>query len=36
MEKTPQELLKAYVNSQQFTSATEIMSAMKEMFRAVL
>ena len=36
MEKTPQELLKAYVNSQKFNSTTEIMTAMKEMFRDVL
>ena len=36
MEKTPYELLKAYVDSQQFNSTTEIMTAMKEMFRDVL
>ena len=36
MEKTPQELLKAYVDSQKFNSTTEIMTAMKEMFRDVL
>lgn len=36
MEKTPYELLKAYVDSQQFNSTTEIMRAMKEMFRDVL
>ena len=36
MEKTPQELLKAYVESQKFSSTTEIMDAMKEMFRDVL
>ena len=36
MEKTPQELLKAYVDSQKFSSTTEIMDAMKEMFRDVL
>ena len=35
MEKTPYELLKAYVDSQQFNSTTEIMRAMKEMFRDV-
>ncbi|MBD5148611.1 MAG: hypothetical protein HDT19_07535 [Oscillibacter sp.] len=33
MEKTPQEMLKAYVDSQKFSSTTEIMNAMKEMFR---
>ena len=36
MEKTPKEMLKGYVNSQKFNSATEIMDAMKEMFRDVL
>jgi len=36
MEKTPKEMLKAYVNSQKFNSTTEIMDAMKEMFRDVL
>ena len=36
MEKTPQEVLKAYVDSQKFSSTTEIMNAMKEMFRDVL
>ena len=36
MDKTPYELLKAYVDSQQFNSTTEIMRAMKEMFRDVL
>ena len=36
MEKTPQEMLKAYVDSQKFSSTTEIMNAMKEMFRDVL
>ena len=36
MEKTPKELLKAYVDSQKFNSTTEIMDAMKEMFRDVL
>ena len=36
MEKTPQEMLKAYVNSQKFSSTSEIMKAMKEMFRDVL
>ena len=36
MERTPKELLKAYVDSQKFNSTTEIMDAMKEMFRDVL
>ena len=36
MEKTPKEMLKAYVDSQKFGSTTEIMDAMKEMFRDVL
>ena len=36
MEKTPKEMLKAYVDSQKFNSTTEIMDAMKEMFRDVL
>ena len=36
MEKTPKEMLKAYVNSQKFSSTTEIMDAMKEMFRDIL
>ena len=31
MEKTPKEMLKAYVDSQKFNSTTEIMNAMKEM-----
>ncbi|WP_313527756.1 IS256 family transposase [Anaerotignum sp.] len=36
MEATPTELLKSFVNSQHFTSTTEIMEAMKEMFRDVI
>ena len=36
MEKTPKEMMKAYVDSQKFSSTTEIMNAMKEMFRDVL
>jgi transposase-like protein len=36
MEKTPAELLREYVNSQKFTSTSEIMEAMKDMFRDVL
>ncbi len=36
MEKKPKELVKSYVDSQKFSSTTEIMSAMKEMFRDVL
>ena len=33
MELTPKELMKQYVDSQNFTSTTQIMQAMKEMFR---
>ena len=36
MEKTPKEMMRAYVDSQKFSSTTEIMDAMKEMFRDVL
>ena len=36
MEKTLKEIMKAYVDSQKFNSTTEIMEAMKEMFRDVL
>ena len=36
MNAAPQELLKEYVKSQHFTSTTEIMAAMKEMFRDVI
>ena len=36
MQPAPQELLKEYVQSQHFTSTTEIMAAMKEMFRDVI
>ena len=36
MEKAPAELMKEYVNSQKFTSTTEIMEAMKTMFGDVL
>ena len=36
MEKVPVELMKEYVNSQKFTSTTEIMEAMKAMFGDVL
>lgn len=32
MSSTPAELLKSYVNKQQFTSTTEVMEAMKDMF----
>ena len=31
MEKTPKEVLKAYVDSQKFSSTTQIMDAMKDM-----
>ena len=33
MELTPKELMKQYVDSQNFTSATEIIQAMKDLFR---
>ena len=33
MELTPKELMKQYVDSQNFTSTTQIMQAMKELFR---
>ena len=33
MELTPKELMKQYVESQNFTSTTQIMQAMKELFR---
>jgi putative transposase len=36
MSGTPAELMKEYVNSQNFRSTTEVMAAMKEMFRDVL
>ena len=36
MQPVPQDLLKEYVQSQHFTSTTEIMDAMKEMFRDVI
>ena len=36
MEKAPADLMKEYVNSQKFTSTTEIMEAMKAMFGDVL
>ena len=36
MNTAPQELLKEYVKSQQFTSTAEIMAAMKEMFGDVV
>lgn len=36
MELTPKELMKQYVDSQNFTSTTEIMQAMKELFRDAL
>ena len=36
MEKMPKELLKEYVNSQNFTSTADIMNAMKEMFKDAL
>lgn len=36
MTTAPAELMKEYVNSQQFKSTADIMDAMKEMFRDVL
>ena len=36
MQSTPKELLKEYVQSQQFTSTADVMQAMKEMFRDVI
>ncbi len=36
MQAVPQELLKEYVKSQHFSSTSEIMQAMKEMFRDVI
>ena len=36
MKSVPQDLLKEYVKSQQFTSTADIMQAMKEMFRDVI
>ena len=36
MQPVPQDLMKEYVQSQHFTSTSEIMEAMKEMFRDVI
>ena len=36
MEKTSKELLKEFVSSQHFTSTTDIMNSMKELFSDVL
>lgn len=36
MEKASKELLKEFVNSQHFTSTTDIMNSMKELFSGVL
>ena len=36
MQSAPQDLMKQYVQSQHFTSTSEIMQAMKEMFRDVI
>ena len=36
MEKTSKELLREFVNSQNFTSTTDIFNAMKELFSDVL
>ncbi|MGN0595166.1 MAG: transposase, partial [Hominimerdicola sp.] len=36
MEKASKELLKEFVNSQKFTSTTDIMNSMKELFSDVI
>ena len=36
MEKVSKEMLREFVNSQHFTSTTEIMNSMKELFSNVL
>ena len=36
MERTAKELMKEYVNSQNFTNTNEVMAAMKEMFKDVI
>ncbi len=36
MEKALKELLREFVNSQKFTSTTDIMNSMKELFSDVL
>ncbi len=36
MEKTSKELLKEFINGQHFTSTTDIMNGMKELFSDVL
>lgn len=36
MEKTPAEMMKEYVNSQQFESTADVMAAMKELFADVV
>ena len=36
MERTPAEMMKEYVNSQQFESTADVMAAMKEMFADVV
>ncbi len=36
MEKTSKEILKEFINSQKFTSTTDIMNSMKELFSDVL
>lgn len=36
MSRTPAEMMKEYVNSQNFSSTTEVFAAMKEMFKDVL
>ena len=36
MEKASKELLKEFVNNQKFTSTTDIMNSMKELFSDVI
>ena len=36
MSATPAEMMKEYINSQNFSSTTEVMAAIKEMFKDVL
>lgn len=36
MEKTPAEMMKEYINSQQFESTADVMAAMKELFADVV
>ena len=36
MERLPKELIREFVNSQHFTSTTDIMNSMKELFSDVI